>query len=135
MSIYLIKNKNGTFSPLDSSDFEAANSIPPGSVVKAEKARNYRFLKKFFALVNVGFSSQEKYKSSEVYRKVLLIRAGYFEQVEGKDGQIHYFPQSLAFDKMSEEVFEKVFNSVLDIISADMDTAPEIIKKEIEGFY
>ncbi len=135
MSFYLVKSKNGTYSPLDESDFEASKSIGVGTVVKATAPRNFKFHKKAFALLNLGFASQEKYKSFEVYRKIITIRAGYFEEVEGKDGHNYYFPKSLAFDAMSSTDFESWFNDTINTISSDTSTAPEALKNEIEGFY
>jgi len=143
MSIYLIKNRAGTFSPLDASDFEAANSIPPGSVVKAEKARNYKFLKKAMALLNLGFQNQSEFTNFDSYRKMKTINAGFFDLAPFavKDLAGNYFTtqipiaHSLAFDKMKESTFEKVFNAILDIIASDTLTAPEQLRREIEGFY
>lgn len=133
--MYLVKNKSGLYSPLDESDFELSRSVGIGTIVKAAAPRNYKFLKKSFALLNLGFQSQEKYKSLDVYRKVITIRAGYYEEAESKDGHYYCFPKSLAFDAMSSETFEQWFTATLDIIASDTQTAPEELRKEIEGFY
>ncbi len=115
---------------MDDSDYEASKKIAVGSVVKATASRNWMFHKKAFALMNIGFNSQDKIASMEVYRKLLTIRAGFFDLEGG-----YSLPHSLAFDKMSSEVFERWFNATLEVISQDTQTAPSIIQREIEGFY
>lgn len=135
MSFFILKLKNGHYSPYDTSDHEASSKIAVGSVVKASKARNYLHLKKAFALIRIGYENQDRYESEEVYRKVLTIRAGFFDEIQGKDENVYYFPKSLAFDNMSQEEFNKVYDAILDTIAKDMETAPEVIRKEVESFY
>ncbi len=135
MPFYLIKNKSGMYSPIDESDFEQSKSVGVGTVVKCSPPRNYLFHKKAFALLNLGHQNQDKYKSFEVYRKVMTIRAGFYDEVEIVDGQVIPQAQSLSFESMSAEKFEQWYNAVLDILSIDMDTAPEDIKREVEQFF
>lgn len=135
MSFYLLKNKNGTFSPCDSDDYEAAKGIPAGSVVKATAPRNYLFHKKAFALLNCGYSNQDRYKSFDIYRKVKTMEAGYVDETFDKDGVVQLLPQSLSYDAMSSEKFEKWYNAVLDVISSDMDSKPEELRNEVDQFF
>jgi hypothetical protein len=132
--MYLVKLKSGLYSPTDQESQDASRNIPVGSEVKATVARNVKFHRKAMALLNIGFENQDRYHSFEVYRKVITIRAGYFEMGEVSDNEIP-IAESLSFTSMSSERFEKWFNATLDVISSDMQTAPEKIKREIEGFY
>lgn len=133
--MYLIKSKNGTYSPCDDTDFELSKKVGIGTVVKATAPRNYKFLKKAMALLNIGHSNQDVYESFEVYRKIKTIQAGFFEEAPDKDGAVIYLPKSLAFDNMSAKDFDSWYVATLDVIAKDMDTAPETIKQEIESFY
>ena len=133
--MHLIKTKSGTFSPMDSSDHDEASKIPPGEVVSAKRSRNYLFHKKAFALIKLGFENQDKYDSMEVYRKVITIRAGYFDEVVGKDEETYYLPKSLSFEAMSAEKFQQWYDSTLLIISGDMSTQPEVIQAELNSFF
>lgn len=133
--MYLIKNKIGTFSPVDNTDYEENKKIAPGTVVKVSPARNWQFQKKAFALLKLGFSNQDKYTKFEIYRKVITCRAGYYDDVEIVEGEVIPQAHSLSYESMSAEVFEKWYNDTLDVISTDMQTAPERIKQELEGFY
>ena len=133
--MYLLKLKSGHYAPYDTTDHEVSAKIPVGAVVKAKQSRNYLFHKKAFALLTIGFENQTKYESFEVYRKIQTIKAGFFDEAEGKNGTVYYLPQSLSFDTMNAETFEKWYNATIDIISNDMTTAPETIRAEVESFY
>lgn len=133
--MYLIKSKNGTFSPVDNTDYEENKKIAPGTVVKVSQARNYKFLKKMFALFKLAHSSQDRIEKFEPFRKILILKAGYYYEVPNKDGEPYYIPQSLSYSEMSAETFEKVFNDVLDVVAKEIQTAPEQIRRELEGFY
>jgi hypothetical protein len=139
MSLYLVKTKTGYFIPFDDSDREAAKAIGAGEVVSAKASRNYMFLKKAMALMKVGHENQREdkpqYESFNIYRKVLTIRAGFYDEVLTKEGHTNYLPHSLSFDEMSAENFNKWYTQTLDIIAKDMETAPETIRSEVEGFY
>lgn len=133
--MYLIKTKSGTYSPMDSSDHDESKKIPVGEAVKATKARNVGFHKKGFALLKLAHDNQDKYESFDVFRKVLTIRAGFYDEIEDKNGDPYFIPKSLAFDKMSAEAFEQWFDATLKVISEDLQTAPEDIRAEVEGYY
>lgn len=135
MSFYLIKNKTGQYSPMDESDFEASRSVGIGTVVKATAPRNFKFHKKAFALLNLGFSNQSQYTQFEVYRKIVTIKSGFFDEAPGKDGHTYYIPQSLSYDTMSAETFEKWYSATLQVLSEQMDTKTETIRQEIDRFY
>lgn len=133
--MFLTKLKNGNYSPVDDSDFEASKKIAIGDIVKAVKSRNPLFHKKAFKLISIGFENQDRYDKFEVYRKVLTVRAGYYDEVEIKQGEVIPQAQSLSFESMSAEVFEKWYNDVLMVISEDMKTAPETIQNELNSFF
>lgn len=133
--MYLMKRKDGAYSPMDDNDYQASAKLAPGSVVKATVPRNYKFHKKAFALLQLGFDNQDKFESFEIYRKYQTILAGYFDEVPSKDGEAIPIPKSLAYDAMSAEDFEKWFNATLELIAKQMDTASEKVKAEIESFY
>ena len=133
--MYLTKRKDGAYIPSANTDYELSKKIAIGSEVKATTPRNVQFHRKGFALINLAFENQDKYDSLEVFRKILTIKAGYFDEVEGKNGDLYYLPQSLSFEKMNAEKFEKWFNSTLEVIARETETSPEVIRQEIEGFY
>jgi len=42
--------------------------------------------------------------------------------------------KSIAFDKMTKEEFEDLYNRMLAIVSRVLDTGDEVLRKELEGF-
>ncbi|MCR4307035.1 MAG: DUF1367 family protein, partial [Candidatus Berkelbacteria bacterium] len=76
-----------------------------------------------------------KYTEIEVFRKILTIRAGYFDEVPGKDGHTYYIPKSLSFESMSQETFQKWYDATLLIVAKDMETQPETIQAELNSFF
>ena len=133
--MFLTKNKSGLFSPMDESDFNESRLVKVGDVVKAVVSRNYMFHKKAFALLDLGFQNQNVYESKEVYRKVLTIKAGYFDIAPNKDGEPYYFAKSLSFDKMKAVDFEAWFNATLNLLAVELSTSPEKIQSELNGFF
>ena len=132
--MYLIKLKNGNYAPMDSSDHDESKKVALGDTIKASRSRNWQFHKKAFALLNIGFENQEKYESFEVYRKIITIKAGYFDEVEGKTST-YYLPKSLSYDKMKAIDFEKWYTDVLDVIAKQLSKKPDEIRSEVEMFY
>ena len=128
--MYLIKNKSGLYSPVDDSDFEASKGVGVGGVVSAKVSRNWQFHKKLMALFNIGWENQELFKTFDGYRYAKTMEAGFKVTDGGMDRA-----ESLSFDTMGAEKFEKVFNAVLDVLAKDMDNAPEDLKREVEQFY
>lgn len=133
--MFLIKNKDFTYSPVDDSDRNESNKVAVGTVVAAKAPRNYKFHKKAFALLNMGFENQEKFASFEIYRKVQTILAGFYDEVTQPDGKVMFLPHSLSFESMSAETFNKWYIATLDVLAAQMEVQSETIKAQIDKFY
>lgn len=90
--------------------------------------RNYKFLKKFFALLTVGFENWEcsrkhrTYKGRPVtkdferFRSDITILAGYFTQTYDIDGKMKIEAESISFANMDEIKFERVYSDVLNVL-------------------
>lgn len=114
--------------PADPATEDWFRRIKPGEVVKAEfkKVRNYRFLRKWFALLNVGFENwtpgeiDSKYgvpeKNFERFRADVTILAGYYDVTIRLDGSTRIEPKSVSFAKMIEEDFEQLYNRTIDVL-------------------
>lgn len=135
LSIFLIKNKSGLFSPMDSDDHDESKKLAVGEVVKAKRSRNYEFHKKGMALLNLGHQNQDRYENFDVYRKIITIKAGFYDIAPTKDGTPYYIPKSLSYDKMTAKEFEEWYEATLTVIAKELDTAPEDIKNELNSFY
>ena len=126
--MYLIKEANGNFIPYDDQDHEESKKTKVGEIVKVSKARNYKHHKKAFALLKVGFDNQERYESAEIYRKVMTIIAGFYDEVADPDGVIHHIPHSISFEAMSQARFEEWYDATMNAVAFDLG----ITKDELE---
>jgi len=133
--MFLVKLSSGNYAPSDDKSYEQSQKIAVGTEIKGVKARNIKFHRKAFALMNMGFSNQDKFESFEVYRKVIIIRSGYFDEAPTKNGEVYYIAKSLSFENMSANDFDQFYESALKVISGDLETAPEVVNEQLSGFY
>jgi len=132
--MYLVKNRSGLFTPYDNSDYEESKKIPIGSTIKAMPARNYEFHKKMFALFKLAHENQDKIESFEAYRKILLIKAGYYHEVPTKNGEAYFIPKSLSYDQMNQEEFSACYQEVLNVVAKEFKVKPEQLQQELNSF-
>jgi hypothetical protein len=135
--IYCLNTEFG-LKPIYGSDYEEKKKLKIGEVYccKIENARNYEFLKKFFALLELGHQNTKEFKEdipSKVYRKWAIIKAGYFDIYHTSKG-VMVEAKSISFVNMDEEEFQKVYNGVLDVIIKDIGVDRNIIEKELVNF-
>lgn len=80
--------------------------------VRGRNARNHR---RFFAFVNATFQWQDTYEEKEIWRKVLELNAGHFDVVMDMRGKTHFWPRSIAWDKIEDEhEFQDLFGRVVN---------------------
>lgn len=118
--MYLIKRKDGLYQPIDEYDIRDSQKIKTGSAVEVRKSRNWKFHKKTFAIFNVGFENQETFPTFEMYRKVITIKAGYFDWAPTKDGDKIPIAHSISYEKMSAETFDKYYDDICQVIADDL---------------
>ena len=121
MKILLLNTVQG-LKPMYDNDYEEKKKLKLGVVYTADIkiARNYEFLKKYFALINCAFEYltldiREKlfHDSIEPFRKTLQIAAGYCELVYSVERK-EFVEQatSIAFDNMTEAEFSDLYEKV-----------------------
>ena len=127
MQVYLTKTLTG-FVPSDQESQEWASKIKAGAVINADfkKTRNYSFLKKWFALLNVGFENWEPWevrseygtpeKNFERFREDVTILAGFYRTTIRLDGSVRVEAKSVSFGKMSEEDFADLYSKTIDVL-------------------
>jgi len=115
--------------PLYPSDQDEKKKLRIGGDYECDikNPRNYEFHKKFFALIRLGHNNTKMLLPENIYRKIMTMRAGYFETYDTGKG-IHYEPISISFSNMSQDEFQEVYSRVLDKIIEDIGST----KKEIE---
>lgn len=124
MKINLVRKSWGFVYAADE-DAEKGRKIKAGQVVEAniKVLRNYRFMRKFWALINVAYNflteAQQEFFHNSVdgFRCTLEVAAGYYDEfysVTRKEWIQK--PKSIAFDKMDEAEFSKLYEAVVDVI-------------------
>ncbi len=138
MKVILIKNLNGLFMPAYDSDKEICNKIKVGEAVEVDfkKKRNYKFHKKFFALLNLAYSNSDYEMSFDEFRKEVIRRAGFYREVVNFIGVTEYYAKSISFAKMDELEFSELYSKSLDVILKYIlkENTKEEIEQEIINF-
>lgn len=124
MKINLVCTADG-FKPATDEDYEAKKSIKNGTVCECviKEYRNYKFLKKYFSLINCAweFLSEEQqkffYDSKDSFRKTVEVAAGHCEPVYNRTrNEWLDMPKSIAFDKLTESEFSQLYERVKDVL-------------------
>lgn len=114
--------------PSDQQGVELVQSLKIGDDIGASltKARNAKFHRKFFALLNLCFGyfeppkrewqGVEAVKNFDVFREQITILAGYFDVTYNLDGSIKVKAKSISFAKMDDIEFSKLYNDVFTVL-------------------
>jgi hypothetical protein len=92
-----------------------------------KRLRNYKFHKKYFALLDFAFEQWEPSgeltyqgmpvaKNKERFRKDLIILAGFYESTVNLRGEVRLEPRSMAFSQMDENEFAHMYSATVDVI-------------------
>lgn len=124
----LRKVQGGALIPADDESAEALMRVKSGDLVRVKWAqpRNVKFMRKFFAMLNVGFEAWEPpaqeyrglpvQKNFERFRKDVVIAAGFYDPVANLKGEVRAEAKSISFANMTEDEFEKVYSTVANVL-------------------
>ena len=124
MKLYLIKTNEG-FKCCTDQDQEVRRKLKLGQVyeVSIKVARNYKFHKKYFALINLTWEYQNEniqqlYNNNiEAFRKTIEIAAGHFEPIWNiKANEWQQAPKSISFATMDNLEFQTLYDNVKNVI-------------------
>jgi len=125
--IYLQKNW-GTLAPANEDAEEIIKGMKQGQAIKLKYTfpRNYEFLKKWFALLKIGFDNwipgeiNSKYgvpeKNFDRFRADVIILAGFYDTTIRLDGSVRVEPKSVSFGKMTHEEFENLYSKTINVL-------------------
>ena len=136
MKLALIKTLSG-LKPAYDSDKENYNKIKLNQIYEFEfkQPRNYKFHRKFFALLNLCFQNQEHYNDFEDLRHDLIISAGYCRTIYDRDGLEIKKPLSISFASMDEHEFSELYTKVSKVIIDWLGVTNEDLENEILQYY
>ncbi len=105
----------GALRPTDDSGAEAMRKIGDGELVKVSwsRPRNIRFLRKFFAMLQIILANQEHYKTTDELLNVCKLRIGHITVVQTQQGEERW-PKSISFAAMDESEFSAFYNRAID---------------------
>jgi hypothetical protein len=145
--ILLAKYPGNVFRPLPEWRDEASK-IHIGDVLKAKGSskRSLLFLRKYFALLKVGFDYWEPEEGSitirgkeytpqkdfERFRKDVIILSGKFHVVSNIRGEAKVEADSIAFGRMSEETFSDLYNATVNVLLEYVQSMEGWSKAEVD---
>lgn len=134
MEVYCQINNNRLI-PEHDTDYEKLKGLHRDVTYKVTltRPRNYLFLKKFFALLNLAYQNQDTFNNLDDMRDWLTMSAGFYSRVQTPTGEI-FKPKSISFAGMSEDEFEDVYNRVADEICKWLDLSDEDLQENLIHF-
>jgi len=122
--MHLVKLENGHYIPYSDMDYDLSKKVAVGKVVKGTLVRNPAHHRKAMAILNIGFENQDKIESFDVYRKVITIISGFYDNVPGKNGNVP-IAKSLNFATMSQLDFNEFYSAMVIVVANDLKISVE----------
>lgn len=130
MTALMLRRTINGFEPADTWAAEDLQRVKIGATCECsiKELRNPQFHAKFMALMRIGFrqfSDNIAYQehngepvkpSFDRFRKDVTIAAGYYTHTFDLDGKLTLEAQSIAFDKMTQAEFEKLYSKAMDVL-------------------
>ena len=125
-----MKRRGNMFYPSDNESLEAIKGLPDGHeiIVDISRPRNPKNHRRYFAFINLAFDMQETFKTVDEMRYYLQMRAGHYEPMITHQGKTLYRPLSIAWEKLSEDDFKKLFK---EVVTAFLDFYAETHEQEL----
>lgn len=130
-----LTKKGLSYFPSYPADLEESNKIRQGAEVHVTKSRNPKFFRKGMALLQLGFDNQNKYDDFNMFRQSVLLEIGFCKIGADLQGEMRAFPESMAWDAMSEERFEEFYKAALPVISNLIGVEENEVTAQLMGFY
>ena len=136
MKIHLKKTHKGLV-PASQNDQELFEKLSSKKTLRANIVvpRNYKFHKKYFALLNMLFENQERYSSIDHLRYDLTIEAGKYTIRKDLKGDMVKVPDSISFANMNELEFEDLYSKTLDVIVKYFNFNKQDIIDNVEQYF
>ena len=119
---------NGMLIPANDETREFIRKKKLGTGISGEfkQIRNYNFLRKYMALMNIGYDAFEpeiaEYKGQVVeknfdrFRHDITIMAGYYTFTTDINGEVKAVAKSISFGSMEEEEFSVLYSKTIDVL-------------------
>lgn len=145
MDLTVIKLPNGCLAAYGDESQAELGKVKTGTLmnVKATRVRNYQFLKKFMALINLAFDIWSEtcdpieYQGRPVlpnktkFRHDVTILAGYYDACVNLRGEVRLEAKSISFARMDESEFESCFSAVLNVVLSKVLNSSKLTEKDL----
>jgi len=137
MKLTVIKQLNNSLKVAYNSDYELVKKLKLDTAYQCEikRPRNYKFHKKYFALLNMLFENQERYSSIDHLRYDLTIEAGKYTIRKDLKGDMVKVPDSISFANMNVLEFEDLYSKTLDVIVKYFNFNKQDIIDNVEQYF
>ena len=121
MAEILLEKRYGVMVPADEDSEEIIKELPNGKAMRCKFSlpRNIGNHRRFYAFLKIAFECQEFFDNIHHFRKWLIMKSGHYTTIVTPKGGTIFDADSIAFDKMDETTFRKVFN---DCVQAFINT-------------
>ncbi len=121
MKIAFVKQQNNLL-PLYESDKKNYNKIVEGEIVEADfkKNRNLKHHRKYFAILKLVCSNSQKWQTVKQLHNAVKIKLGYYEIIDGLDGEKFILPDSIRFGVMEQNNFNEFYEQVIKLLADEL---------------
>lgn len=132
MKILMLRTLSGALVPLNDEERELLDKrAKAGAIVECDVIvkRNPQFMRKFFALLKVGFDLWTEHGRHNVtyhgqrvepnfdrFRKDITILCGFYEATYNIKGELRLEPRSIAFGSMEDDEFEQLYSTAINVL-------------------
>lgn len=115
MKLWLTKSGNALH-PLKNRDVELLESLnTEPHLWSVVTVRNKLFHRKYFGMIRLAYENQDEFTDEYIFRKITEMRAGYYQYIKTEKGEL-WMPKSIAYEKISQEDFEKLYDEVWKVL-------------------
>lgn len=135
---FMRRTSAGYLAPDDDRALKALLRVPIGSSVKVEikSGRSVPMMRKWWALMAKIQENQSHYQTVEELEDALCVHLGHCERMLMKDGTEVRRPRSIAFDKLSQDEFNDLYDHALRMVCEHIipGLSPGKLRSELEEF-
>lgn len=120
-TIFMRRTLGNRLEPVDDIGREIVSKIGPGGcAVEIRLPRNLAHHRKYWALVNLIYQNQSRYRSNDELSDAIKVMIGHAQTVTMKNGATFQIPKSIAFHKMDQADFDDFYNRVIKLVCEEI---------------
>ncbi len=122
MPSHAFRKRDGRLEPADDRAKETLARVKDGDYVLVEvrRLRNPKFHRLFFAMLQLIYENQSRYRSVEQMLDAIKIYVGHYRTIRWRDGKEAYAPKSIAWSKFDETSFSVFYERVVDVVVTEI---------------